>query len=45
VNMEATTSIRLLSQSKQAYRLARHHLNKSNNSSEKRALPNVHICN
>jgi hypothetical protein len=29
---QATTSIRILSQPKQAYKLTRHHLNKSNNS-------------
>jgi hypothetical protein len=42
---QATTSTRLLSQPKQAYKLARHHLKEGNNSSGKRALPNAHICN
>jgi hypothetical protein len=42
---QATTSVRLISQPKLACELARHHLNKSNNSSRYRALPNAHICN
>jgi hypothetical protein len=40
-----TTSIRLLSQQKQANKLATHNLKEGNNSSGKRALPNAHICN